>query len=68
MKKIKLECKTGGFGFGDTVEVGAGKDQIDLKTAKSLVAEKLATEVKETVNAKAKAEADAKAKAEASKK
>jgi len=49
MKAIKLGCKTGGFKFGATVEVGDGEKQISLDVAKGLVKDGLATEVEATI-------------------
>jgi len=49
MKAIKLNCKTGGFKYGATVEVGDNENQIDAETAKGLVKDGLAVEVKEVV-------------------
>jgi len=49
MKAIKLSCKSGGFKYGETAEVGKGKTQISLEDAKALVGAGLATEVKEVV-------------------
>jgi hypothetical protein len=49
MKAIKLSCKTAGFQFGDIAEVGSEEGQIDAKTAKGLVNDGLAVEVKEKV-------------------
>jgi len=49
MKAIKLNCKTGGFKFGATVEVGDNKNQIDAEAAEGLVKDGLAVEVKEIV-------------------
>jgi len=49
MKVIKLGCKTAGFQFGDTAEVGTGKGKIDAEIAQDLIDGGLATEVKEKV-------------------
>lgn len=49
MKKITLGCRTAGFQFGDTVEVGDGKDKISTKIAQGLVDDGLAKEVVEQV-------------------
>jgi len=44
MKYIKLECKTGGFSYGEVVEVGDEEKNIPLQTAKDLVGAGLAKE------------------------
>jgi len=49
MKAIKLGCKTGGFKFGATVEIGDDENQISSDVAKGLVKDGLATEAKETI-------------------
>ena len=50
--KVKLKCITAGFKFGDVVEVG--KNGIDEKVAKGLVAEGLAVEIEEPKTTKKK--------------
>jgi len=52
--KIELKCKTGGFNFGDIVEVGKGKGKIEKEVAETLVKDGLAVIVNEKVTADAK--------------
>ncbi|MDQ1341339.1 MAG: hypothetical protein QG567_2497 [Campylobacterota bacterium] len=46
MKAIILRCKTAGFQYGDTAEIGTGKGKISAEDAKDLVAQGLAEEVR----------------------
>jgi len=52
--KIQLDCITGGFSYGEIVEVGNGKGCISKKVAESLIEEGLAKEVNLKVSKDAK--------------
>ena len=52
--KIELQCKTGGFSYGEVVEVGTKKGEIDKKTAQALLKEGHAVVVDEKVTKNAK--------------
>lgn len=49
MKFIKLECKSAGFQYGDTAEIGKGEGKISEEAAVALVEAGLAKEIKEAV-------------------
>lgn len=50
MEKIRLLCKTRGFDFGTTLEIGSKVGQISKKDAESLIDDSLAQEVEEVVD------------------
>jgi hypothetical protein len=50
MKTIKLLCVTRGLQFGDTIDVGEGKNKISEADALELIKENLAEEVKPLVD------------------
>jgi hypothetical protein len=49
MKAVTILCKTAGFKYGDTPEIGKGKGKLSLEEAEDLVAKGLAKEVKVVV-------------------
>ena len=53
MKAIKLLCKTGGFAYGETPEIGKNKGQISSEDAQALVDAGLAVEMKVVVSGEA---------------
>lgn len=50
MKAIKIGCKTAGFQYGDTAEIGKGEGKISLEDAQALVNSGLAKEMQVVVS------------------